>query len=188
MSLINHKDSGMVYSIIEKYGPIKYNELLEKSGLNSIRCVAILRALSHDKKIRKAKLRLNREAVTIWKVVEEQEHLNSIDAIQKDIERILKFLGTVDIVTQATIREMVEMDDYRLSSILRHMKKTGLVYNKEVKRLGKSMRAWSISDLGEKGTVISKIKVNEDDFYYKEYWSKPKHIRRTMPPPKINEF
>ena len=200
--LLAHRD--VIYEYIKTHDQVEFQQISKETGIDEKECIAALRWMSQCGRISKKKRREGTSYHGMWSVVKDiNAHKNDIlrienernKKIQEEIDLVKGIIESHDPIDRGKLDDLAGIGKIKVTGILRYLKENGLAYRKGSKEywtgnpLGKHITLWSLKPFEhspnfkpENESIITK-----QDLEWHHYWSQPKHIRRTLPEPKIDE-
>ena len=200
--LMAHRD--VIYEYIKTHDRVEFQEISVATGIDPMECMAALRWMSQDGIISKTKRRERTNHYAMWSVVKDiDEHKKDIirmesdrnQEIQAEIDLVMGIIGSHETIDRKRLDELSGISKIRVTCVLKYLKENGLAYRKYGieydgnNSLGKQITRWSLKPFedGPKCKTNSDLIITKQDLEWHHYWSQPKHIRRTLPEPKIDE-
>lgn len=200
--LLAHRD--VIYEYIKTHDQVEFQEISGATGIDPMECRAALRWMSQDGLISKTKRREKTNHYAMWSVVKDiDDHKKDIirmesernREIQAEIDLVMGIIESHDPIDRGKLDDLSGISKIKVTGILRYLKENGLAYRKGSREywpgnpLGKHVTLWSLKpfELSPKFKPENESTITKHDLEWHHYWSQPKHIRRTLPEPKIDE-
>ncbi len=200
--LLAHRD--VIYEYIKTHDQVEFQQISKETGIDEKECIAALRWMSQDGLISKTKRRERTNHYAMWSVVKDiDEHKKDIirmesernREIQAEIDLVMGIIGSNETIDRKRLDELSGISKIKVTGVLKYLKENGLAYKKYRieydgnNPLGKQIIRWSLKPFedGNRCKTNSDAIITKQDLEWHRYWSQPKHIRRTLPEPKIDE-
>lgn len=200
--LMAHRD--VIYEYIKTHDQAEFKQISDDTGIQTKECIAALRWMSQCGRISKKKRREGTSYHGMWSVVKDiNDHKNDIlrienernKKIQEEIDLVKGIIESHDPIDRGKLDDLAGIGKIKVTGILKYLKENGMAYRKYGREydgnspLGKQITRWSLKPFedGPKCKTNSYPIITKQDLEWHHYWSQPKHIRRTLPEPKIDE-
>ena len=200
--LLAHR--AVIFEYIKAHDQVEFQEISAATGIDPMECRAALRWMSQDGLISKTIRREKTNHYSMWSAINDIDgHKRDLirmesernQEIQAEIDLVIGILGSHEAIERKKLDELSGISKIRVTGILKYIKENGLAYKKYRieydgnSPLGKKITRWSLKPFedGQQCKTNSETIITKQDLEWHHYWSQPKHIRRTLPEPKINE-